>query len=92
MVNIDREKYMKHTVKEIDGPNEPVMFSWSSFGNFFFDTIFENVESGELSQTRFPYQFELLHRIQTTEPHYNLVDSNTLSLEVVAPDTPNLDV
>jgi len=68
------------------------MFSRSSLGHFFFDTIFENGESGELSQNRFPYKSELLHRIQTAEPHCNLVDSNTLSLDVAAPNTPNLDV
>ena len=46
----DRENYMKHTVTNLNDPNEMVMFSISILGNFSFDTFFEELEV-ELSHT-----------------------------------------
>ena len=41
---------MKHTVTNLNDPNETVMFSKSTLGNFCFDKFFEELE-GELSHT-----------------------------------------
>ena len=36
-IRIDRERYMKHMVIEINSPNEPVLFSDSILGNYGYD-------------------------------------------------------
>lgn len=36
MLRIDRERYMKYVVTELNGPNEPVMFTNSILGNYSF--------------------------------------------------------
>ena len=35
---------MKHTVTNLNDTNEPVMFSHSILGNFFFETFFGELE------------------------------------------------
>jgi hypothetical protein len=40
-IKVDQENYMKHTVTDLNDPNEMVMFSKSNLGNFCFDTFFE---------------------------------------------------
>ena len=37
-IRIDRERYMKPTVTEINSPNEPVMFSDSILENYGYDS------------------------------------------------------
>ena len=60
-IKVERECYMKHTVTDLNDPNEIVMCSKSTLGNICFDTFFEELE-GELSHTANSYkQFELLH-------------------------------
>ena len=55
---------MKHTVTDLNNPNEMVMFSRSNIGNFYFDTFFEELE-GELSHTaNSDKQSELLLQIR----------------------------
>ena len=49
-IKVERENYMKHTVTDLNDPNEMVMFSISILGNFSFDTFFEELED-ELSHT-----------------------------------------
>ena len=78
MVKIDREKYMKHMVMEINGPNELVMFTQSKLGNLCLDTFFGNFNAGMSSQTQTSYQSKLLHTTQTVEPHCNIVDDRTV--------------
>jgi hypothetical protein len=36
-IKVDHDRYMKHTITD---PNEPMMFSNSILGNFFFETFF----------------------------------------------------
>ena len=36
---------MKHTVTNLNDPNEPVMFSNSILGNFYFETFFGELEA-----------------------------------------------
>ena len=60
-IKVDHESYMKHTVTDLNDPNEPVMFSNSILGNFCFETFF-----GELETEISPYmdsneQSKLLH-------------------------------
>ena len=33
---------MKHTIIELEAPNEPIMFINTILGNYFFDTFFED--------------------------------------------------
>ena len=37
MLRVDRERYMKYVVMELNGPSEPVMFTNSILGNYSFD-------------------------------------------------------
>ena len=39
-VKVEQECYMKHTVIDLNDPNESIMFSNSILGNFFLDTFF----------------------------------------------------
>ena len=68
---------MKHTVTDLNDPNEPVMFSNSILWNLCFDTFFGEKED-ELS----PYansneQSELLHTTQIAKLHCNIVENCT---------------
>ena len=44
-IKVDRERYMKHTVTDLNDPNEPVMFSHSIIANFYFETFFGELEA-----------------------------------------------
>jgi hypothetical protein len=33
---------MKHTVTELEGTNEPILFAYSISGNYYVDTFFGN--------------------------------------------------
>ena len=39
-IKVEHERYMKHTITDLNDTNELVMFSNSILGNFFFDTFF----------------------------------------------------
>ena len=43
-IKVDRENYMKHMVTNLNDPNEMIMCSKSTLGNFYFDTFFEELE------------------------------------------------
>ena len=61
-------------VTELNDPNEMVMCSKSTLGNFCFDTFFQELE-GELSHTaNSDKQSELLHSNQIVELNFTLVD------------------
>ena len=68
-------------VTDLNDPNETVMFSKSTLGNFCFDTFFEELE-GELSHTmNSDKQSELLHSNQIAKLNCTLVDhSNDASV------------
>jgi hypothetical protein len=38
-IKIDKERYMKHMVTDLNDPNEPVVFFNSVLGNYYFDTF-----------------------------------------------------
>ena len=44
-INVEHKHYMKHTVTDLNDPNEPVMFSNSILGNVFFDKFFGELEA-----------------------------------------------
>ena len=72
---------MKHTVTDLNDPNETVMFSRSILGNLCFDTLFEELHV-ELSHTmNSDKKYELLHSNQIVERNCTLVDhSNDASI------------
>ena len=68
---------MKHTVTDLNDPNELVMLSNSILGNFCFDTFF-----GELEAELSPFmnsneQSKLLHTTYIFEPSFNIVEDYT---------------
>jgi hypothetical protein len=44
-IKVERERYMKHTVTDLNDPNELVMFSNSILGNLYFETFFGELEA-----------------------------------------------
>ena len=80
-IKVDRENYMKHMVTDLNDPNEMVMFSKSTLGNFCFDTFFEELE-GELSHTvNSNKQSKLLHSNQIAKLKCTFVNlSNDASM------------
>jgi hypothetical protein len=58
---------MKHTVTDLNDPNEPIIFSNSTLGNFCINSFFGNfpVESSPFIELGLHY--EILHCIQVTE-------------------------
>lgn len=80
-IKVDQENYMKNTITDLNDLNEMVMFSKYTFGNFCFDTFFEELED-ELSHTaNSDKQSELLHSNQIVELNFTLVDhSNDASI------------
>ena len=44
-IRVDCERYMKHTVTDLNDPNELVMFSHSILGKFCFETFFGELEA-----------------------------------------------
>ena len=67
-------------ITKLNDLNESIMFSSLILGNFFFDTLF-----GELEVELSPFadsntQSELLHSTQIAEPNCTLVDSSNCTL------------
>jgi hypothetical protein len=44
-IKVEQENYMKHTITDLNDPNETIMFSRSILGNLCFDTFFEELEA-----------------------------------------------
>ena len=44
-IKVEHERYMKHTVTDLNDLNKLVMFSNSILGNFCFDTVFGELEA-----------------------------------------------
>ena len=76
-IKVDRERYMKHTLTDLNDTNEPVMFSNSILGNFYLDTIFGELEVELSPLANSEKQFELLYTTHIVEPHCTLVDNCT---------------
>jgi len=47
MLRVDRERYMKYVVMELNNPNEPVMFTNSILGNYSFNVYATETCFGE---------------------------------------------
>ena len=76
-IKVEHEQYMKHTVTDLNDPNEPVMFSNSTLGNFYFDTFFGELEAEISLYMNSNEQSELLHTTQIVEPHCNILENYT---------------
>ena len=73
---------MKHIVTNLNDSNEMVMFSKYSFGNFYFDTFFEELEDELSHTTNSDKQSKLLHSNKIVELNYTLVyHSNDASID-----------
>ena len=82
MQRVDREIYMKYVVMELNGPNEPVMFTNSILGNNSFnvcaiETCFGEFHVETIEETAINTQLEALPRNPTNEPPSNIVGDRT---------------
>ena len=65
---------MKHTVTDLNDPNEPIVFSRSILGNFCFETLFCELEA-DLSPLSYSYKkSKILHSNHISELNCTLVD------------------
>ena len=46
-IRVERERYMKHTITELEARNEPIMFINTILGNYYFDTFFGDFPAEE---------------------------------------------
>ena len=76
-IKVECERYMKHTINDLNDLNEPVMLSNSSMGNFCFDTFFWELEAELYPLADSHNQYELLHSTQIAKHNYTIVDSCT---------------
>ena len=60
-IRIDRERYMKHTVTEINSPNEPGLFSDSILGNYGYDSDLGSFPALKPAFAEFVNKSEILH-------------------------------
>ena len=78
-IRIDRERYMKCTITELDDSNEPVLFTDTIMGNYMADSFFGNFEA-ETSPIQNSVQLsEVFHFTQVLE-------------EIPVPNTVHLDL
>jgi hypothetical protein len=42
MIRIDRERYIKHMVTDLETPTEPLSTDFPILGNYFYESYFEN--------------------------------------------------
>jgi len=82
MMRVDCERYMKYVVTELNGPNEPVMFTNSILGNYSFnvcaiETCFGEFHGETIEETPINTQLEALPYSPTDEPPCNIVDDRT---------------
>ena len=66
---------MKHTVIDFNNTKEPVMFLHSILGNFYFETLFGDLEAKSSTYTDSNKHSKLLQITQTDEPHYTIVEN-----------------
>ena len=71
---------MKHTVTDLNDSNEPVMFSNTILGNFFFDTSFGKLEVDLSPFADSNTQYVVLHSTNIDETNYTLVYSSNCTL------------
>lgn len=88
-IKVEQERYMKHTVTDLNDAKESVMFSTSILSNFCFETFICELNIELSPNTNWFTQYELLHLIKIVEPHYTLVDISSTNYSV-EPTNPNL--
>ena len=76
-IKVDHERYMKHTVTDLNDTNEPMMFNYSILGNFCFETFFGELEVETSTYADSNKQSELLQITQTDEPHCTILEDCT---------------
>jgi hypothetical protein len=76
-IKVDHERYMKHTVTDLNDTNEPMMFNHSILGNFCFETFFGELEAETSTYADSNEQSKLLQITQTDEPHYTILEDCT---------------
>jgi hypothetical protein len=81
-IRIDRERYMKHVVTDLNDLNELVMFNHSILGNYSYETFFGNFTVEPSSLMESDTQSEILHCTQIIEPNCNIVDQTNNSSDV----------
>jgi len=86
MLRVNRERYMKYVVMEVNGHNEPVMFTNSILGNYSFNVYNTKTYFGEFHAETME---EALMHTQLETPSYNLIDE--LSYIIVDDRTNFLD-
>ena len=86
-IMVECEHYIKHTVTDLNDLNEPVMFSKSILGNFYFDMFFAELEEELSPLADSDMQSELLHSNQIVELNCTLVDHRNDSLVDSSPCT-----
>lgn len=84
-IKVECERYMKHTVTDLNDLNEPVMFSNSILRNFFFNTLFGELEVELYPLADLDQKFELLHLTQISNQNCTIADSSTC-IEIYSSD------
>jgi len=82
MLRVDCERYMKYVVTELNGPNEPVMFTNSILGNYSFnvcatETCFGKFHLETSEGTEINTWLEALPHSPTDKPPCNIIDDKT---------------
>jgi hypothetical protein len=67
MIRIDREKYLKHTVTDLETPNEPASTDFPVLGNYSYDSHFGNF-SPLLSNVPFTQNSEMIFQEESPMP------------------------
>ena len=63
-IKVERERYMKHILTDLNDMNESIMISNSILGNFYFDAFFGELEAELSPLANSNKQYELLHTTQ----------------------------
>ena len=80
-IKVEQEHYMKHTVNDLNDPNNTIMFSRSILGNLCFYTFFEELEAELSPSANSDKKYEILRSNQIVEQNYTLVyNSNDASI------------
>jgi hypothetical protein len=74
--SIWKKKHMKYIVIELNHPNELVVFSNSTLGNYCFDTFFGEFNAETCNAVQSYVQSEVLHYTQALELNYTIVEYN----------------
>jgi hypothetical protein len=77
---VDRERYMKHVVMNLNDPNEPIMFNHYVLGNYSSDSFFGNYSVEISSYAESNTQSEILHCTRIVEHRCNIPDVNNHDL------------